>query len=108
MGKYSAVIAWFPRHQLPMIAAGPAEPSPSQDRCWADDFEGHQCAVAIDEEDLLGLCDRHRALLRDGGDPDVAARQGSGPPPVGPAPMSATSSDTTVVAAWSARLRTVR
>ena len=77
MGKPWAVIAWIPRHQVPMIAAGPAEPCPSGERCWADDFEGQQCAVAIDEEDLLGLCERHRTLLRDGDDPDVASRLAS-------------------------------
>ncbi|HWC39707.1 MAG TPA: hypothetical protein VG476_14310 [Acidimicrobiales bacterium] len=83
------MIAWFPRHQMPMIAAGPAEPGPSHDRCWADDVEGRQCAVAIDEADLLGLCERHRDLLRDGSDPEVAAPHGSGASPMGPVALSA-------------------
>jgi hypothetical protein len=73
VGKYSDVIAWFPPHQVPMIAAGPAEPCPSQDRCWADELDAQQCASAIDDEDLLGLCERHRALLRGEGDPDAAS-----------------------------------
>ena len=68
------MIAWFPHSQAPTIAAGPAEPSPSQDRCWADEPSGQQCATVIEEDDLLGLCDRHRALLRDDGQPDPASR----------------------------------
>jgi hypothetical protein len=66
------VIAWFPRPQVPMIAAGPAEPGPSHERCWADEHTGQQCATAIDDEDLLGLCERHHTLLRDDGEPDAA------------------------------------
>lgn len=71
-GKNLPVIAWFPPRPAPMIAAGPAEPSPAHDRCWADEANGQQCATAIEDEDLLGLCERHRALLRDEGKPDVA------------------------------------
>jgi hypothetical protein len=55
-----------------MIAAGPAEPGPSLDRCWADEPTGQQCAAVIDDEDLLGLCERHRTLLREESEPDAA------------------------------------
>jgi len=58
---------------MPMIAAGPAEPCPSQDRCWADEPGGQQCATAIDDDDLLGLCERHRTLFRNEGEPDSAS-----------------------------------
>ncbi len=58
------MIAWVPGPQVRLIAAGPAEPCPAHDRCWADEPNGQQCATVIDDEDLLGLCERHRALLR--------------------------------------------
>jgi hypothetical protein len=61
------VIASFPRPQAPLIAAGPAEPCSAHDRCWADEPNGQQCAAVIDDDDLLGLCERHRALLRQEG-----------------------------------------
>jgi hypothetical protein len=70
------VIAWFPRPQLPLIAAGPAEPFGADDRCWADEPNGQQCATVIDDEDLLGLCERHCALLR-GGDGSTVASGGA-------------------------------
>jgi hypothetical protein len=74
------VIAWFPRPQVPLIAAGPAEPYPSHDRCWADEPDGQQCATVIDDHDLLGLCERHRALLRGDGSSSVASGDADGAP----------------------------
>jgi hypothetical protein len=77
------VIAWFPRPQLPLIAAGPAEPCPAHDRCWADEANGQQCAIVIDDEDLLGLCERHRALLRGECGSSVTSGPSDGAPATG-------------------------
>jgi hypothetical protein len=74
------VIAWFPRPQVPLIAAGPAEPCPAHDRCWADEPNGQQCATVIDDEDLLGLCERHCALLRGDDGSSVASGGADGAP----------------------------
>jgi hypothetical protein len=63
------VIAWFPRPQIRIIAAGPAEPCASEERCWADGPSGQQCAAVIDDNDPLGLCPQHLVALRDGDDP---------------------------------------
>jgi hypothetical protein len=56
-----AVSSWG---HLPSVRGASAEPPRPEERCWADVLEGRQCVGLIEDDDLLGLCDRHLAFFR--------------------------------------------
>jgi hypothetical protein len=58
------VIPWSPRRRV-AVSAGPTKLPADKERCWADGPGGQQCDAVIDSDDFLGLCEPHRALLRE-------------------------------------------